>query len=199
MAPYQAYNSVPQGLTSPVPLPMQSYNPPLKTGYPTGQMEYYGYDGAQVRLTGNHHKLLLKENDLVSHRDTTGIPLTDFPKNLKIRIRILRVLLRFAATCFAIGTATQEGITLSTYLRTRNHIEGGRGPWALKTELWTSILLFVVSMLTMIVGVIMIAAYLISIRAANKVSSVQTYFAVAAELGHIGLWIGVAVTYRVSL
>jgi hypothetical protein len=44
----------------------------------------------------------------------------------------------------------------------------------------------------------MIAAYLISIRAANKVSSVQTYFAVAVELGHIGLWIGVAVTYRVS-
>jgi hypothetical protein len=108
-------------------------------------MEYNGNDSTQVPLTGSHHKLLLKEDDLVSHRDTVGIQLTDFPKKLKIRIQILRVLLRFAATCIAIGTATQEGITLFTYLRTRNHIEGGRGPWALKTELWTSILLFVAS------------------------------------------------------
>jgi hypothetical protein len=108
------------------------------------------------------------------------------------------VVLRLAATCIAIGTAIQEGLTLTTYLRTRNHIEDGRGPWALKTELWTSILLFVASTLTVIVGFIMIAAYLISIRAANKVSSVHTYFALAVELGHIGLWIGVAVGYRVS-
>lgn len=107
--------------------------------------------------------------------------------------------MRFAGTCIAIGTATQEGLTLTTYLRTRNHIEDGRGPWALETELWTSILLFAASVLTVILGVIMIAAYLISIRAANKVSSVQTYFAVAIELGHIGLWIGVAVGYRVSV
>jgi hypothetical protein len=109
------------------------------------------------------------------------------------------MFLRLAATCIAIGTATQEGMTLATYLRTRNHIEDGRGPWALKTELWTSILLFVASILTVLVGVVMIAAYLISIRAANKVSSVQTYFAVAVEVGHVGLWIGVAVGYRVSL
>lgn len=108
-------------------------------------------------------------------------------------------MLRLAATCIAIGTATQEGLTLSTYLRTRNHIEDGRGPWSLKTQLWTSILLFVASLLTVILGVIMIVAYLISIRAANKVSSVQTYFAVFVELGHIALWIGVAVGYRVSL
>ena len=108
------------------------------------------------------------------------------------------MVLRLAATCIAIGTAIQEGLTLFTYLRTRNHIEDGRGPWSLKTQLWTSILLFAASILTVILGVIMIAAYLISIRAANKASTVQTYFAVFVELGHIALWIGVAVGYRVS-
>ena len=112
---------------------------------------------------------------------------------------MLRVLLRLAATCLAFATATQEGLTLFNYLHTRNHIEDGRGPWALKTQLWTSILLFVASILTVILGVFMIAAYLISIRAANKVSTVQTYFAVAVELGHIGVWISVAVSYRVSV
>ena len=110
----------------------------------------------------------------------------------------MRIILRFAATGIAIGTAVQEGLTLFNFLHTRNHIKDGRGPWALKTELWTSILLFVASVLTVILGVIMIAAYLISIRAANKVSTVQTYFAVAIELGHIALWIGVAIGYRVS-
>jgi hypothetical protein len=120
-------------------------------------------------------------------------------KKLKIRIRILRVVLRFAATCIAIGTATQEGITLVTYLHTRDHIEDGRGPWALKTELWTSILLFAASVLTVILGVIMVAAYLISIRAANKVSTWQTWFASIIEIGHVALWIGVAIGYRVRL
>jgi hypothetical protein len=89
-------------------------------------------------------------------------------------------------------------LTLFNYLHTRNHIVNGRGPWALKTELWTSILLFSASVVTVILGIIMIAAYLISFRAANQVSSVQTYFAVAMELAHIGLWIAVAITYRVS-
>lgn len=75
----------------------------------------------------------------------------------------------------------------------------GRGPWALNTELWTSILMFGASVLTVLLGVVMIAAYLISIRAANKVSTVRTYLVVAVELGHVALWIGVAVGYRVSV
>jgi hypothetical protein len=73
MGPYQPYKAVPQAAT--VPIPLQSYNPvspPLKSGYSTSSRpEYFGYDSAQVPLTGNHHhyhhhKLRLRDDDLVS-------------------------------------------------------------------------------------------------------------------------------------
>lgn len=61
MGPYKA---VPQAIS--VPVPMQSYNPPLKSGYSTDRTDYFGYDSAQVPLTGTHPRLLLREDDLVS-------------------------------------------------------------------------------------------------------------------------------------
>jgi hypothetical protein len=75
-------------------------------------------------------------------------------------------------------------------------VADGRGPWSLKTELGTTIALFSVSVITCIVGFVMISAYVISIKAANKVSTVWTSFAVFVELGHIAIWIAIAVYYR---
>ncbi len=69
MAPYQPYKPVPQELVSGVPIPMQSYNGPLKSGYSTDRSDYLGYDSAQAPLTGTHHKLLLKEDDLVGYTE----------------------------------------------------------------------------------------------------------------------------------
>ena len=60
-----SYRTVPQDAT--VPILMQGYNPPLKTGYSPLQSEFFGYDSARVPLTGHHHhRLLLQEDDLVS-------------------------------------------------------------------------------------------------------------------------------------
>lgn len=114
----------------------------------------------------------------------------------KIRIRMLRLISRLAATAVAIPTAVQEGITLFTYATTHDVQRGGRGPWAKQTQLWPSILLFTVAVITAILGVAITVAYLVSIKAANKVSSVQDKLSIVNEVGHVVVWIGVAIAYR---
>jgi len=117
---------------------------------------------------------------------------------LKTSIRILRFISRLAATAIAIVTASQEAVTFSTYLKTRNTQRDGRGPWAKETSLWPTIMLLAISAITAILGLLIVIAYLISIKTANAISSVQFGASMIIELAHIVIWVIVAILYRVG-
>lgn len=111
---------------------------------------------------------------------------------------MLRLISRLAATAVAIPAAIQEGHTLWTYTHTHSIQRNGRGPWAKQTSLWPSVLLFSIALLTAILGIAITISYLFSIKAANRVSSVQDKLSIGNEVGHVIVWIGVAIAYRVG-
>jgi hypothetical protein len=177
------YDTVPQTPTT----PSLHYNKgtPLSAPNPVSPGFYENNSLSENGVKGSEPTLLSKE---LQREDM----------KLKFRIRYLRLISRLAATSIAFATASQEGLTLRSYFTTHNVIRSGRGPWANDTRLWSSILLFSISVITIIFGLIIILAYFISVKAANSVSSVQSKFAIAVEVGHIAMWIGVAVAYRVA-
>jgi len=178
------YDAVPQTPTTPLSLqyakgiPLVATNSAAPGFYGNGPLNGNGVKGPDPTLLSEE----LQRKDM----------------QLKSRIRYLRLISRLAATSIAFATASQEGLTLHSFLTTHDVTRGGRGPWARDTQLWSSILLFSISVITVFLGIIMILAYCISIKAANSVSSLQSKFAIAIEVGHIAMWIGVAVAYRVA-
>lgn len=131
---------------------------------------------------------------------TAGL-LTSSQKLKKI-IRGFRLVLRSAATGIAIGIAIEEGKTLYTYQTSHDVLRITllsplpRGPWAVETQLWSSILLFSIAVLTAVLGSLTLVAYLTSVKCANKVSDANTKVGIAAEVLHILGWIAAAATYR---
>lgn len=53
-------------------------------------------------------------------------------------------------------------------------------------------------MVTAVLGLISVISYLISIKAANSISSMNTKFGIATESIRIATWIAVATAYRVA-
>jgi len=123
---------------------------------------------------------------------------TNTSQKLKSRIRYLRLLTRLAGTAIAITTAVQEGQTIRTFLTTRNEIRDGRGPWSKETQLWSSIMMFSLSVITTVFGIGIVCAYFFSIKAANSISDIQGRISIVADIGHLAVWIGIAVAYRVA-
>ncbi|KAE8450128.1 hypothetical protein EG329_006909 [Mollisiaceae sp. DMI_Dod_QoI] len=116
---------------------------------------------------------------------------------LKSKIRRLRFVARFTAFALAIPTLILETFTLSDFYSTHNTIRDGRGPWARETSLWPSIMLVAASGITVLLGLLILAAYTWgSVRSANQVNTVQSTITIVVELVHIGLWIAVSVAYR---
>jgi hypothetical protein len=69
----------------------------------------------------------------------------------------------------------------------------------LNTQLWSSILLFSISVLTSILGMASLIAYVISgTQKANEISKVVTKVQIGVVAGHLGIWVGVAIAYRVA-
>jgi hypothetical protein len=126
-------------------------------------------------------------------------------KKLKYRIRILKIFYRVATTTLALATATQEGRTLFAFLTTHDTLRSTpssptpRGPWAKGTQLWSSILLFSISVLTSILDIASLVAYVISgIKKANEISQTLSKIQIGVVVGHLGIWVGVAIAYRVA-
>ncbi|PVH87620.1 hypothetical protein DL98DRAFT_251731 [Cadophora sp. DSE1049] len=124
--------------------------------------------------------------------------LSEQDKKLKNRIRYLRLLSRLAGTAIALTTLSQEGQTIHSFLTTQDTIRGGRGPWAKQTELWSSIMMFALSLITALLGFGIIIAYFFSIKAANTVAGIQGGIGMAVDITHLAIWIAVAVAYRVA-
>lgn len=162
---------------------------------------YFSSDGDHARLQTlpvELHPLHHQDHVSLASSYTFNQTQSLMKQRLKHRIRILKLFTRIAATSLAIATGTQEGQTLYSFITTHSTLRDGRGPWALETQLWTSILLFSISLLTAILGAVIIVAYLIPIQIANNFASNATKFFVAIELGHILIWLGVTIAYRVG-
>ncbi|KAF7874895.1 hypothetical protein EAF04_002069 [Stromatinia cepivora] len=206
------YDAVPQTPLSPgTPLtpgtPQYSESHPL-TGrnpsphYPTSSPpnDYYNRsteesylppDNSYTPITSEQPTSLLHQN------------LIEQDRKLKRRIRILRFISRVLTTGLTIAIATEEGRTLLNFLETRNDIRTppgspARGPWALQTQLWSAVLLFITAIITAILGLISVVTYSVSTKAANSISSMNTKFGIAAESIHIATWVAVAIAYRVA-
>ncbi|KAG4432463.1 hypothetical protein IFR05_012053 [Cadophora sp. M221] len=176
-----SYNTVPQTPTTPT---FMGYNDsPIKQEYSLSVIPqsplHFGENG-----TENQSPIIpiLSEQDI----------------KLKSRIRYLRLLTRLAGTAIALGTVSQEGQTIYTFLTTRDTTRGGRGPWAKQTELWSSIMMFALSLITALLGFGIIIAYLFSIKAANTVAGIQGGIGMAVDITHLIIWVAVAIAYRVA-
>lgn len=141
----------------------------------------------------------------LSARDAVNLPshnpsqLTNNQQHLKRSIRILKLVARLIALVLAIATGAQETVTLHTYLTTHSTIRSGRGPWALETSLWPTLMLLIISFLTIIFSFLTILAYLrYGVKAANKAHQTGFVFEMVVEAGHVLVWIIVAVLYRVG-
>ena len=117
---------------------------------------------------------------------------------MKNKIRYLRLLSRLAGTAIALTTLAQEGQTIHSFLTTQNTVRGGRGPWAKQTELWSSIMMFALSLITALLGFGIIIAYFFSVKAANTVAGIQGGIGMAVDVTHLAIWIAVAIAYRVA-
>ncbi|KAH6724931.1 hypothetical protein DL95DRAFT_525980 [Leptodontidium sp. 2 PMI_412] len=176
-----SYNTVPQTPTTPT---YMGYNDsPIKQEYPLSVIpqspNYFGEDG-----TENQSPII----PILSEQD----------RKLKSRIRYLRLLARLAGTAIALTTVSQEGQTIHTFLTTQDTMRGGRGPWAKQTELWSSIMMFALSLITALLGFGIIIAYFFSIKAANTVAGIQGGISMAVDITHLIIWVAVAIAYRVA-
>ncbi|KAF5879460.1 uncharacterized protein Bfra_006668 [Botrytis fragariae] len=165
--------------------------------------------------SNNHYSRLTNEAHLepdnsynpITSTQPTSLLHQDLMKQdqkLKRRIRILRFISRVLITGLTVAIAVEEGRTLLNFLETHNDIRSPpgsptpRGPWALQTQLWSAVLLFITCVITAILGLISVISYLVSIKAANSISSMNTKFGIATESIHIATWIAVATAYRVA-
>ncbi|EKD16732.1 hypothetical protein MBM_05201 [Drepanopeziza brunnea f. sp. 'multigermtubi' MB_m1] len=182
------YNALPQTPTTPYSMNYNdSIHKPVNihVGSPT---QYFGEEGTQSHPQSPAMSFL-------SEKDRAHAKAV---QKLKSRIRYLRLLSRLAGTAIAIAIVAQEGQTLYAFYTTHTTIRSGRGPWAKETQLWSSLLMFCLSLITALLGVGMVIAYYFSIKAANTIAGVQVGIVIVVDVGHLVVWIVVAVAYRVA-
>ncbi|KAI9646565.1 hypothetical protein NHQ30_004560 [Ciborinia camelliae] len=180
-------------LTAQNPSSHYSASPPSNDYYSRSSTVYYPPpdDSSTPGVTSLLHQDLIEQDRL------------GFQK-LKVRIRILRFVSRCLITALTIGITTEEGRTLLNFIQTRNDLRtppgspAPRGPWALQTQLWSALLLFFTGVITAVLGLVSIIAYVISTKAANSVSNMNTKFGIVTESIHIATWVAVATAYRVA-
>ncbi|QSZ30698.1 hypothetical protein DSL72_000256 [Monilinia vaccinii-corymbosi] len=209
------YDTVPQKPLSPGPrIPRTPGTPQYSESYPlTAQSPIHHYPTSPHM--NEYHSRSYKESHAPSDNSYTPIAnaqptnllhqdLIEQDRKLKRRIRILRFISRVLITALTTSITAEEGRTLLTFLETHNDLRtppgspAPRGPWALQTQLWSSILLFFTGVVTAVLGLVSIIAYAVSTKAANSISSMNTKFGIAAESTHMVIWIAVAVAYRVA-
>jgi len=108
----------------------------------------------------------------------------------------MRVVHRVVVTILSICSTSLEGQILYSFISTKNTERGGRGPWAKQTSLWPSILLISTSSTTALIGLLVLLAYLRSIRTANHMAILNATIILTVEVAGFIFWIVVAILYR---
>ena len=97
---------------------------------------------------------------------------------------------------------TTMSITVHKYLSTRHHLvrtpphNQPRNAWSKGTTVWTTVLLLTTSFVTVVFNLVVLVAYVRSVRAANVVHDWAGYAGFAVFGAHMGMWIATAVLYR---
>jgi len=162
----------PGGAPSPSKPPVVEEAYQLKT-------DQYGYDHVPSQYTDEHLDALQK-----------------YDMKLKRRIRVLRIISRTCTAIFSIAVTVMMAMSLEKFRTTRNIYIGGRTAWARNTKLWPTIMLFSVAVATLAINLVILIAYLRSIKAANRVSVMSTVFGLLVFGGHVVLWVVTAALYR---
>lgn len=108
----------------------------------------------------------------------------------KKRIRRLRFVSRIASTILSGYMIGSISFSLAQYYLTKNNLVPGttQRAWADPILLWPSFMLLGVSSLTFIINLITMCAYICSVKAANRTSSLATYVGYAGFLAHFISW-----------
>ncbi|KAI9772762.1 MAG: hypothetical protein M1839_002307 [Geoglossum umbratile] len=158
--------------------PSPSKPPAVEDAYQL-KNDQYGYDQVPSQYTDEHLEALQK-----------------YDLKLKKRIRIMRIVSRSCTAIFSIAVTVMMAMTLEKFRTTRNVYIDGRTAWAKNTKLWPTIMLFCVAAITLIINLVILIAYLRSIKAANRISTLSTIFGLMVFGGHVVVWVSVAVLYR---
>jgi uncharacterized membrane protein len=87
-------------------------------------------------------------------------------------------------------------MSIHKFASTKDTFIDGRTAWAKNTKLWPTIMLFSVAAVTVIFNIVILIAYLRSVKAANRVSTVSSIFGVLVFGCHVVVWISAAALYR---
>jgi hypothetical protein len=109
---------------------------------------------------------------------------------------VLRIVSRTCTAIFSTAVTVMMAMSLEKFRTTRNIYIGGRTAWAKNTKIWPTVMLFSVALITLILNLIILIAYLRSIKAANRVSTMSSIFGFLVFGGHVVVWIAAAVLYR---
>ena len=124
---------------------------------------------------------------------------------MKHRIRYLKFSFRLFSLAAAIYSLVSMALTLSRFYATVNlraiiRDSSGkvvtRGPWALQSKEWPTILLLSTAAVSLFLNVIVVAAYVISVRTANKTQEYFQYVTWVMAATHVGIWAPTAIAYR---
>ena len=126
---------------------------------------------------------------------------------MKQRIRYFKFFLRVFTLALAIYSLVTMAYTLKRFIATRNYkviIRNSaghvlvRGPWFKETKLWPTLLLATTSSLSLLLNLVVVIAYLKSVRTANTTSTYFTYVSYIISAVHVGMWIPTAAAYRIG-
>ncbi|KAI9855981.1 MAG: hypothetical protein M1813_009306 [Trichoglossum hirsutum] len=118
---------------------------------------------------------------------------------LKRQVRILKICQRVASFLLSIVLAVIMALTLAKYFTTRNTTVNGQSPWPAKTVLWPTIMLFAISAIAFLLySGIMISYCLGGIAAANRASTVASFFTVIFGIIRFAAWVVAAVLYQIG-
>ncbi|KAI9677856.1 MAG: hypothetical protein M1829_002353 [Trizodia sp. TS-e1964] len=156
-------------------------DPPTSANSFAPKAARYGYNEVPTQFTEDRMEQMRRQDEL-----------------LKRRIRMMRAFSRVASAILAAAILGIMARTLQQYYTSRNVSIDGQTPWAKDTKLWPTLMLFIIAVVTFVLNAFILLAYCCSVAAANRTSSWATVVTILLSVGHIVVWVVVAVVYRLS-
>ncbi|KAH0565032.1 hypothetical protein GP486_001584 [Trichoglossum hirsutum] len=117
---------------------------------------------------------------------------------LKSQVRILKICQRVASFLLSIVLAVIMALTLAKYYTTRNTTVDGQTPWPTNTVLWPTIMLFAISAIAFLLYSGIMISYCFGVAAANRASTIASFFTVIFGTMRFAAWVVAAVLYQIG-
>jgi hypothetical protein len=122
----------------------------------------------------------------------------------KDRIRVLRVISRIFSVILSLCVFIPIAFAFTTFLNTRNTyrdvVSNGvvvnRNPWAKNSKVWPSLMYFIIAVVSLALNLIILVAYWMSVKAANKAAMISLAFDWIVIGANFGVWVSAVVVYR---